>query len=357
MSLHAVIMCGGRGERFWPRSRRSRPKQFITLFGDRSLTRQTSDRVASLCPLERQYFVAPAEFGPVLRRQLRLRSRNLMFEPMGRNTAPAIGFAAARLAAGDPDAVMLVLPADHVIEPRRAFEQSVRLAVRMAQDGLLVTFGIPPTRPDTGYGYVQVGERLGGRGKLTAHRVRAFREKPDIRTARRYVTQGSYLWNSGMFVWRADAILDAFRVHMPSFSRELDRFRATVGTRREKSALEALYRRAPATSIDYGVMEKADNVAAVRATFRWDDVGSWLALERHNPKDGAGNVLRGLCFAPGSERCIVDTDTGIVAALGVKDLVIVRDGDAVLVAHRDRLGDIKPLLRKLGADRRAKRFL
>ena len=357
MKLYAVIMCGGRGERFWPLSRRRRPKQFITLFGGSSLTRQTSDRVRGLCPPERQLFVAPAEFAPLLRQQTRPGRSSLLLEPCGRNTAPAIGLAAAWLSSKEPDSVMLVLPADHVIEPRHEFERSVRLAARLAQDGMLVTFGIPPTRPDTGYGYVQVGDRLAGRGRLTAHRVRAFKEKPGLATARRYVRQGSFLWNSGMFVWRVDAILDAFRRFMPGYRRELDRFRAAVGTRREAAALRVLYDRAPSTSIDYAVMEKAENVAAVRATFAWDDVGSWLALERHSPKDRDGNVRRGFCYAPGSERCIILSDSGLVAAVGVAELVVVRAGDAVLVCSRDRLGDLKPLLKRLARDPRAKRFL
>jgi mannose-1-phosphate guanylyltransferase len=356
MNLHAVILCGGRGERFWPKSRRALPKQFITLFGRQSLTQATSARVAPLCPLRRQLFVAPAEFEPVLRRQLGPLA-HLVFEPMGRNTAPAIGLAAEYLQHGDPDAAMLVLPADHLIEDRSAFLTAVRIGAELAEKGSLVTFGIRPERPDTGYGYVQLGDKIGGKAWVTAHRVQAFKEKPSPAKARAYLSAGNCVWNSGMFIWRVDAILAAFREFMPEFHAELEKFGRAVRTRREKAALARLYRDAPSISIDYAVMEKAGNVACVRGTFDWDDVGSWLALARHTRPDPSGNVANGLLVARGSAGCVVDSDSGIVAALGVKDLVIVRAGDAVLVADKKGLGDIKQLLAEIAAHPHGRRFL
>jgi len=356
MNLHAVVLCGGRGERFWPKSRRALPKQFITLFGRQSLTQETSARVLPLCPLKRQFFVAPAEFEPVLRRQLGA-SAHLVFEPMGRNTAPAIGLAAEYLKHEDPDATMLVLPADHLIEDRAAFLKAVQMGARLAQKGSLVTFGIRPERPDTGYGYVQLGSRIAGKGRLTALQVQGFKEKPSPARARAYLAAGNYVWNSGMFIWRVDAILDAFRKFMPEFHAELEKFGKAVGTRRERSALAQLYRGAPSISIDYAVMEKADNVACVRGTFDWDDVGSWLALARHTKPDHSGNVANGLLVTRGSSHCVVDSDSGIVVALGVKDLVIVRAGDAVLVVDKKRLGDIKQLLADIAALSAGRKFL
>lgn len=345
MNLYAVVLCGGRGERFWPRSRRRLPKQFISLFGSISLTRQTSDRMRRLCPLARQFFVAPAEFRALVVREVRPRPRNLIIEPVGRNTAPAIGLAAVHLARRDPTAVMAVLPADHLVTGQRAYEASLRLAAGQAAAGRLVTFGVPPTRPDTGYGYIQLGDRLAGRGRLTAHRVVAFREKPDAAAAREYLASGGYLWNSGMFVWRVDVILQAFRQFMPDFHERLTVYGETIGTAGEAAAARSLYRHAPALSIDYAVMERADNIAVVRATFGWDDVGSWLALGRHARADADDNVLRGIAVAHDSAGCIVDSDRGLVAVLGVRDLVVVRSGEAVLVAHRNRLGGIRDLLR------------
>ncbi len=356
MNLHAVILCGGRGERFWPKSRRALPKQFITLFGRQSLTQETSARVAPLCPLRRQLFVAPAEFEPVLRRQLG-KSAHLVFEPMGRNTAPAIGLAAEYLKHEDSDATMLVLPADHLIEDRAAFLRAVQLGAQVAQKGTLVTFGIRPERPDTGYGYIQLGSRIAGKGRLTAHRVQGFREKPSPGRARAYLAAGDYVWNSGMFIWRVDAILAAFRKFMPELHAKFETFGESIGTRREKAALAHLYHNAQSISIDYAVMEKADNVACVRGTFDWDDVGSWLALERHTQPDTAGNVAHGTLVARDSANCVVDSDAGIVAALGVKNLVIVRAGDAVLVADRRHLGRMKQLLAEIAGHSVGQRHL
>jgi mannose-1-phosphate guanylyltransferase len=316
--LHAVVLCGGRGERFWPKSRRALPKQFITLFGRQSLTQETSARVLPLCPLKRQLFVAPAEFQSVLRRQLG-RDAHLVFEPMGRNTAPAIGLAAEYLKHEDPNATMLVLPADHLIEDRAAFLKAVQMGAQLAQKRLLVTFGIRPERPDTGYGYIQLGSRVAGKGRLTAYRVLGFREKPSPARARAYLAAGNYVWNSGMFIWRVDAILAAFQKFMPEFHAKLEEFSMTIGTRREKSAIVRLYRETPSISIDYAVMEKADNVACVRGTFDWD--------------------------------------AGIVAALGVKDLVIVRAGDAVLVADRKHVGRMKQLLAEIAGHAVGERHL
>lgn len=356
MSMHAVILCGGRGERFWPKSRRALPKQFISLFSQDSLTLETSRRILPLCPPGRQLFVAPAEFESVLRKHLGSKAR-LAFEPMGRNTAPAVGLAAAYLQYRDPDATMLVLPADHLIEDRPAFIKAVQVGAQLAQKGLLVTFGIRPERPDTGYGYIQLGSRIAGKGRLTAHRVLGFREKPSPAHARAYLAAGNYVWNSGMFIWRVDTILAAFRKFMPEFYAELETFGKTIGTRREKPALARLYRGAPSISIDYAVMEKADNVACVRGTFDWDDVGSWLALARHTKPDRFGNVANGLLVARGSSHCVVDSDCGIVAALGVRDLVIVRAGDSVLVADRKRLGEVRELLAEIASLPQGKRFL
>lgn len=355
--LHAVILCGGRGERFWPRSRRFLPKQFLALFGGRTLLQDTSRRIAPLCPVGRQLFVASRGMAKTVRRQARVSEEQVLVEPVGRNTAPAIGLAAAHLVARDPDAVMVVLPADHHISRLRQFQAAVRLAARSAQDGSLVTFGVPPTRPDTGYGYIRVGDRVAGRGALTVHRVAEFCEKPDLATARRYLKTGEFLWNSGMFVWRADAILDALRKFLPKLSADLRAYTRAVGTAKQVKALERVYERAESVSIDYAVMEKAKNVVALRAGFGWDDVGSWLALERHLKADRDGNSVAGLVAAQSSGNCIVDSDCGVVALLGVRDLVVVRSGDAVLVASRDKLPELKRLLKRMAEEPKTREYL
>lgn len=357
MKLYAVILCGGRGERFWPRSRRALPKQFISLFGGQTMLQATSARLAGICPRERQVFVAPAGLEPAVRRQVHPRKHGLLLEPAGRNTAPAIGLAAAYLSALEPDSMMLVLPSDHVVTDRGEFRRCVRLAVGVAQRGLLVTFGVPPSRPDTGYGYVHIGRVVANRAGLTAHEVLGFREKPDIRKARLYLADGDHLWNSGMFVWPVRTILRAFERFMPEFREALECYAEAVKAGRGERAVKRLYEEAPSISIDYAVMEKADNIAAVRASFGWDDVGSWLALARHSRPDENGNATQGLFFGRDTKDCIVQTDTGVVAVLGVRDLVIVRSGDALLVAHRDRVGEVKEILKQMAEEPKARRFL
>lgn len=357
MKLYAAILCGGKGERFWPKSRRALPKQFISIVGDQSMTQETSRRIKPLCPPGRQFFIAPGQFGAILRKQLPQSRRNFVFEPVGRNTAPAIALAAAYLVRRDKDATMVVLPADHLIENQVEFIRNVRMAADLAQQGLFVTFGIPPDRADTGYGYIELGATLASQGNLAAYRVSAFREKPDIVTARRYVAAGNYAWNSGMFVWRADAFLRAVKQHMPEFASALERFGRTIGTRREAAALKRLYAAAPSVSVDYAIMEKATNIAAVKATFDWDDVGSWLALSRHIAPDADGNAVQGRCVTRASAGCIVDADEGTVALLGVRDLVVVRSGAVVLVAHRDALDGIKELVARVGDSKATKDLL
>lgn len=255
---------------------------------------------------------------------------------------------------------MAVLPADHMIENRRELVRDLKLAARLARQGLLVTFGITPDRPDTGYGYIGLGREIVRHTTgvpLAAYEVQGFREKPNADKAREYVAAGNFVWNSGMFVWRVDAILEAIRIYMPEFSAALEVFAKTIGTKREAAALKRLYAGTESISIDYAVMEKAPNIAAVRATFDWDDVGSWHALARHLKADTAGNVANGVFAGRDVRDCIIDSDSGVVAALGVEGLVIVRSGDAVLVARRDALGGIKELLAELARDPRTRGHL
>lgn len=356
-NLYAVILCGGKGERFWPKSRANLPKQFVTLFGKHSLTKETSERIKKLCPLNRQLFVAPSRFAPLLKKEIKVKPQNLILEPTGRNTAPAIGLSAAMLYQRDPDAVMVVLPADHIIAPASSFLKAVKLAAAVAQQGRLVTFGVVPTRPDTGYGYIHFGEEIYKRAGLCAYQVLEFKEKPDLATARRYVKSGNYLWNSGMFVWRADAILAAFQRFMPEFYNQLSAFTAVIGTGKEKGMIERIYHRVESISVDYAIMERADNVAVVRSDFQWDDVGSWLALERRFPKDKDGNVCAGLWFGRDTRNCIIYSDDGVIATLGLKDLVIARSDDALLVAHKSAIGRLKELLGEMAQDEKGKKFL
>lgn len=353
MRTYAVILAGGRGERFWPKSRRNFPKQFLRLFGNESLIQMTARRIAPVCPPEVQRFVIDPMLSKVLSRQLRLKPRSLICEPYGRNTAPAIALAAAYIGREDPDSTMVVLPADHLIEDVGKFQQSVRLAVKLAQKDYLVTFGIPPTRPDTGYGYIEIGKRIAAR----AFEVERFREKPKPAQARSFVKQGRFWWNSGMFVWRTDVFLAAVELFMPEFYRELMAFQCRIGTAREHAALERLYARVKPDSVDYAIMEKARNVAVVRADFDWDDVGSWTSLERHFPCDSHGNVKVGTQVAFDSRNCTTLTDEGVIALIGCDDLVVVRAPDAVLVCRKEKAGDIKKLLAHIAERPELKSYL
>jgi mannose-1-phosphate guanylyltransferase len=356
-NIYSVILCGGKGERFWPKSRQAFPKQFVRLFERRSLIQATSMRIRKLCPLRQQLFVAPESFARLLKKELRVKTANLILEPYGRNTAPAIGLAAATIYAYDPQAIMIVLPADHLIKPEQEFIKAVRLAIAVARQGLLVTFGIVPARPDTGYGYIEIGESLLTYKNLTAYRVKSFREKPDQITAEQYLKTGQFLWNSGMFVWRVDTILAAFARFMPEFYQQLLKLSAVKRKMQRTTVIRKIYNRVESISIDYAVMEKADNVAVVRAGFDWDDVGSWLALERHLPVDGNGNAVNGLWFGIGTGNCIIYSEEGVIGTLGVKNLVIARCGDGLLVADKAALGDLKQLLAQMAKDSRAKKFL
>lgn len=355
--LYAVILGGGRGERFWPKSRRSFPKQFLRIFSSKSLIELTYERVKSFSPLGQQRYVIPADLVRPLKRTMPfLTKTNLIVEPEGKNTAIAIGLAALYLVRQDPRAVMVVLPADHLITNRQRFRRCVAFAHTVAAQGYLVTFGIPPDRPDTGYGYIRTGEELQKKNGLVAYRSQGFTEKPSPELAQRYLDQGTYCWNSGMFVWTARAILEAIARHMPDLHRRLHRFAPTIRTGQEQTALRRLYRSVSPVSIDYGVMEHARNTAVVRADFDWDDVGSWLALERHSKKNLDNNIIFGKYVGIDTKDSIVWVEDGMVATLGISDMLVVKTGDVVLVSTKERAQDVKRLVERL-AKHEVKEFL
>jgi mannose-1-phosphate guanylyltransferase len=334
--LYAVLLIGGKGERFWPMSTPDRPKQFLRIFSEKTMVEETLERISSLIPKTNIFYVLPTHLEGLLRQTVKgVARKNMVIEPEGRNTAPAIALA-ARALRNKPDAVMAVLPADHLISPKKTFLADLKAAARLAQKGYLVTFGIPPDRPETGYGYIEVdrNEPLG-----QGFKVKRFREKPDRRTAKRYLKSGNFFWNSGMFVWTVSSIIEAFGKHHPQIYKGL-----LVPSASSKAPTLRSYARLEATSIDYAVMEKAKNVAVVPARFRWDDVGSWSALERHLPKGLDKNTRIGKLIVLESEGCIAVAAQGEVALLGVRDLVIVKTKDVVLVCAKDRAADVKKLV-------------
>jgi mannose-1-phosphate guanylyltransferase len=356
--LHALIMAGGGGTRFWPRSRQKRPKQFLTLQGERSLLQQACDRLEAKVPPERTWIITGAAYTEETSRQLpHLPKERIIGEPCGRDTAACIGLGAALIAGHDPDAVMLVTPADHVIEPVQEFGHALHVAEQMIHEHpqTLVTFGVTPTFPATGYGYIQCGAQLEQRQGVSVFRVQAFREKPTIEMAAQYLDSGEYYWNSGIFVWKAATILEVLREHRPRLHAAVDRIAAAWPTPHGEEVLRREYQGLDKISIDYAVMEKAKEVLVVHAPFRWDDVGSWLAVERMNPQDADGNTILANHAAMKTSGCVIVGDAHrLVTTIGVKDLIIIQDGDATLIASRHDEGAVKQLvdeLKKRGLER------
>ncbi len=341
-----MIMAGGSGTRFWPASRRARPKQFLRIGGDHSLLRQTAERVAPLVGWANIVVVTGAVHAEHARQDLpELPADNVLVEPTGRNTAPCIGWASRVLRARDEDACLAVLPADHFIADGDAFRRHLRASLRSAREtGRITLLGLVPTRPETGYGYIERGARTGEAEGLAVHDVVRFVEKPDRDTALGYLTAGTYLWNSGMFVFPARAMDLAIRTHLPALADGLDRLE------REPAALASIYPTLPSVSIDYGVMEKVSGVHVLPATFPWSDVGSWDAAYEVHAKDGEGNVLLGDTIAIDARRAYVDARAGrTVAVIGVEDLCVVDTGDAVLVIRAGRSQDVKHVVERLAA--------
>jgi mannose-1-phosphate guanylyltransferase len=350
--LHAVVMAGGSGTRFWPKSRREFPKQLLRLYGDATMLQQTVARIAPLVPAERTLIITGSDQADAVRGQLAdLPARNVVAEPCARDTAPCVGLAALLVARNDPGGTMIVMPADHVIAPTEAFLATVRAAVSVIDDdpSAFVTFGIKPTRPETGYGYIERGEPLPSRGGITVHRVVQFREKPDRATAEQFLAEGRFSWNSGIFVWRADAILDALRAHRPALAAALDRVGEAIGTPREDDVIAHEYPSMEKVPIDKAVMEKATNVRVLEVIYDWNDVGDWRALTTLVAPDERGNTIQGrVITAETTNSIVVSDDGGLVATLGVDDLVVIQSRGATLVARRDQLDKLKGLVDRLG---------
>lgn len=351
--LHALIMAGGGGTRFWPRSRQSKPKQFLTLVGAATLLQQALERIEAMVPPTRTWVITGAAYCAETARQLpTLPAERIVGEPCGRDTAACIGLGAALIARDDPNAVMLVTPADHVIEPAQEFRRAVQAAEQavLGEPEALATFGIRPTFAATGYGYIERGAESKAFQGVPIDRVASFREKPHIEMAEQYVASGKHFWNSGIFVWRAARILAELRAHQPELVDAVQRIADAWDTPRRDDVLSREYAALTKVSIDYAVMEKASQVLMVRAPFQWDDVGSWLALERRQPQDAQDNTVLANHLGIETHHCVIAGDTDkLIATLGVSDLIIIQDGDAILVAHRNEEGNIKKIVEQLKA--------
>ena len=351
MARYAAILAGGSGTRLWPLSRSRRPKQLLALLGDRSLIQATVDRVAPLVPHERILVITEASHAEDLRAQLpELPPENIIVEPMRRGTAAAVGLGATIVRDRDPEATMASLHADHAVVDGDGFRGSLAAAFDLAESGSwLVTLGIKPSSPHTGMGYIEVGAEIGRFGGRKAHRAVRFVEKPDVETARRFISEG-YLWNPGYFLWRIPVILDAFAQLLPSMHAPLAEVGDALGTRREAAAMEDAYARMPTETIDYGIMERSDNVATVPSDFGWTDIGSWRELLQMAAKDADGNVARGDHVGIATRRTLVYGADRPVFTVGVEDLIIVDAGDALLVCRPDQAERVKELVEQLQSD-------
>jgi len=347
--LHAVLMIGGSGTRFWPLSRKKTPKYLIPIVGEKSMLEQTVERIAPLVPPERILCITSKEMAPAVRRALpALPAKNVVGEPMGRDSATCVALGAVIVYSRDPEAVMLCMPGDSLVGDAGKFRAAVLAGEDIAEMNKLVTFGIRPAGPETRFGYIHRGRLIPGDEGPKVYQVNRFVEKPDLATAEHMVRSGDYYWNSGNFMWRADVILKELARHAPDLHAAMERIRPALGTRQCAAVIRKEYEGLKRISIDYAVMEKAEDVAVVEAEFDWDDVGSWTALERHCAKDAAGNAVAGQVFTLDATGCVVQTDERhLVAALGLKDVVIVHTPDATLVCPKDRANDVKKLVEEL----------
>jgi len=344
--MYAVIMAGGKGTRFWPRSREERPKQLLNIVGRRSMLQQTIARINDLLPVENILVVAGEAHGEELRRQLaELPAENIFLEPVGRNTAACIGFAALLVQHRDPSAVMVVLPADHLIADEDLFLSTLRAAAALARkQSALITLGIVPASAETGYGYIEAGDQVGTVQEHKFHKVTSFHEKPDVERAKDYLDKGNFFWNSGIFVWQAEAILAEMKNYLPGLYKDLHRLKPFLDTDRLYQEINHIYPDLESISIDYGVMEKADSVLMIPADFGWNDLGSWAAMAQIWPKDDQNNARQGEIMAMESRGNVVFCQEKLCVLLGVDDLIVVDTEDALLVCPVNRAQDIGKIL-------------
>jgi len=348
MGYYALIMAGGGGTRLWPLSRRSLPKQALRLVGKRTMFEHAVDRIAPVFQPDEVYVVTTADqVEPLMLQAPELPRENFLIEPMGRGTAPAIGLGAIHLKRRDAEAIMAVLTADHFIRDVDQFRRVLRAAARVAEEGHLVTLGIAPTFPSTGYGYIQQGERLDEVDGFAVYRALRFTEKPSAETAFYMVESGEYSWNSGMFIWRVDRILEEFARQMPEFYDQLIQVEAVLGTPAYEQMLRRVWPQVTPQTVDYGVMEGAEDVVVIPVDIGWSDVGNWSSMRDILPADGEGNVVVGDHLGIDTRDCIVFGGKRLITTIGLEGMIIVDTDDALLVCPREREQEVREVVRRL----------
>ncbi|MCU0521033.1 MAG: sugar phosphate nucleotidyltransferase [Anaerolineae bacterium] len=353
---YAVVMAGGGGTRLWPLSRKQHPKQTLSLVEERSLFQTSLDRLLPLLPLERIFVVTAGDQVDGLHAQYtQLPRANFIVEPLGRGTAACIGLAALHISRLDPEAVMIVVTADHHIQDHDAFTRALEAASAVAQDGYLVTLGVTPTFPSTGYGYIRFGDNVGNVAGFHVFEVDTFVEKPDVEAAERFVAAGNYAWNSGMFVWRADRILAEIALWMPELHEILDDLGRAWGTEAYLGRLSALWPTLRKETIDYGIMERAQRVAVVPVDIGWSDIGTWDTVMAAHTPDGDGNVLLGDVLQIETENSMAVAQGGrLIALVGVDDLIVVDTPDAVFITRRGLSQQVRDVVKRLEEGRGAR---
>ncbi|MFQ3549668.1 MAG: mannose-1-phosphate guanylyltransferase [Armatimonadota bacterium] len=347
--MYVAIMAGGSGTRLWPRSRNDKPKQFQNLYGDSTLLQETINRVDTLVEKENIFIIANQSHDPIIKEQLPwLPPENFVGEPIGKDTAPAVGIMATIIQRKDPNAVILITPADHVITKVDQFRKILKVAAKKAAEGPnIVTIGIRPTGPETGFGYIEMQEEHEDYDGIEVHPVSSFKEKPDIKTAEEYVSSWRYVWNSGMFIWSAKTIMELFMNHAPDIYKLLLRFDGAIGTPDEKKVLEEVYDAFPRISVDYAILEHAKNINVIPASIGWNDLGSWSSLFDVMDSDENGNSVVGNHVGIDTHNCLIHSTERLITTIGLDNLVVVDAGDVVLVLPKGRSQDIKILLEEL----------
>jgi mannose-1-phosphate guanylyltransferase len=349
--LHAVIMAGGSGTRFWPASRQIKPKQLLKMGGPRSMLQTTFDRLTGLVSSEQVLVATNEQLSEAVVSQLpQLPIEHIIGEPFKRDTAPCIGVAASLVRAADADGMMIVMPSDHVIEPKSEFHRAVRAGVQLIQEDpkKIVTFGIRPSYPAESFGYIQRGNPLSATPGVAAFEVECFREKPDRATAEAYMRAGSFYWNSGIFLWKAQTILDALAEFEPEIAQAIERIAASIGTPSFQRSFVEHFEPIKGKSIDFAVMERYSNVAVIEAPFSWDDVGSWQAMARLIQPDEHGNAVEGPYLGIESNDMIVRTEEDhLIVTIGMSNTIVVHTPDATLVAPKSEEERVREVVKQL----------